>query len=58
MFQKNAMGKFFKKVPTQMAGSWLTGAPARITLKRIEATRLMAGHITATVPSWRSSRHR
>ena len=34
MFQKNAMGKFFKKVPTQIEGSWLTGAPARIHIKK------------------------
>ena len=34
MFQKNAMGRFFKKVPTQIEGSWLTGAPARIHIKK------------------------
>ena len=51
IFQKKAMGKFFRTVPTQMAGSWLTGMPAIMMLKRIVATRLMVGHMTATVPA-------
>ena len=53
IFQKKAIGKFFMIVPAQIAGSWEIGIPAIITLKRIEATRLMVGHMTATVPAWR-----
>lgn len=51
MFQKNAIGKFFRTVPAQMAGSWLTGMPAIIILNKIAAAILMAGHITAMVPA-------
>ena len=57
MFQKNAMGKFFRRVPAQIAGSRVTGAPARMTLNKMEATRLIVGHMMATVPAWRSIRH-
>ena len=57
MFQKNAMGKFFRTVPAQMAGSWLTGMPAIIMLNKIVAAILMVGHMTATVPAWRRRRH-
>ena len=35
--------------PTQMAGSCATGMPARITLKRMLATRLIVGHMMRTV---------
>lgn len=52
IFQKNAIGKFFSTVPIQMAGSRETGMPAMIILNRIEAVRLIAGHMTATVPAW------
>lgn len=55
IFQKNAMGKFFKNVPAQIAGNCNGLSPARMTWNRIEATRLMVGHITATVPAWRIS---
>ena len=48
-FQSSAMGKFFSNVPAQIAGSWLTGFPARIRLNKIEATRLIVGYITRTV---------
>lgn len=47
------MGKFFRTVPAQMAGSRLTGIPAIIILNKIVATILMVGHITAMVPAWR-----
>ena len=57
MFQKNAMGKFLRRVPAQIAGSRVTGAPARMTLNKMEAARLIVGHMMATVPAWRSIRH-
>ena len=43
------MGKFFSTVPTQMAGSWLTGAPPSMMLNKIAATMLMVGHMISTV---------
>lgn len=36
-------------VPTQIAGSCAEGMPPSTTLNRIDATRLMVGHITSTV---------
>lgn len=56
MFQKKAIGKFLITVPTQMAGSWAAGIPAMTTLNRTEATKLMVGHMTATVPAYRMTR--
>ena len=49
MFQQSAIGKFLISVPTQIAGSSQTGWPARIALKRIDAMRLIVGHMMATV---------
>lgn len=57
IFQKKAIGKFFKRVPIQMAGSCTAGAPPRMMLNSMEATRLIVGHMTATVPAWRRSWH-
>lgn len=48
-FQRNAIGKFFNNVPTQMAGSCVMGAPAKAMLNKREAIRLIDGHMTATV---------
>ena len=53
-FQSSAMGKFLMTVPTQMAGSCPTGLPARITLKSIDATMLIVGHMTSTVQQART----
>ena len=57
-FQKKAIGKFLITVPIQIAGRLDSEAPPRIKLNRIDAAKLIVGHITATVPPWRSSRHR
>ena len=51
MFQKNAIGKFLSMIPAQISGSWITGAPPSIILKRIDATRLIVGHMIAMVPA-------
>ena len=51
MFQKKAIGKFLISVPIQTAGSFVTGIPSIMILYRIEATRLIAGHMTAIVPA-------
>lgn len=56
MFQKKAIGKFLISVPIQTAGSFVTGIPSIMILYRIEATRLIAGHMTAIVPAWRRRR--
>jgi hypothetical protein len=56
IFHKNAIGKFLKRVPVQIAGSCDHGAPARIMLNRIEATMLIVGHMTATVHDCRIRR--
>ena len=48
------MGKFLMRVPTQMAGSCTGEAPASTTLNRMDATRLMVGHITRTVQPLRT----
>ena len=45
------MGKFFRTVPAQMAGSRLTGMHAIIILKKIVSTILKVGHLTAMVPA-------
>ena len=55
MFQKKAIGKFLRMVPIQVAGNCESGAPAKIILKRMDATRLIVGHMMATVPAWRRS---
>lgn len=50
MFQKNAIGKFFNTVPIQMTGRSMNDRWAKMTLNRMEAARLFAGHMNATVP--------
>lgn len=55
MFQKNAIGKFFSTVPIQMTGRSMNDRWARMTLNRMEAVRLIAGHMNATVPACRIS---
>lgn len=54
-FQKNAIGKFFSTVPIQMTGRSMNDRWARMTLNRMEAVRLIAGHMNATVPACRIS---
>ena len=55
IFQKNAIGKFLISVPTQMAGRLTMLAWARMTLNKIDAARLIAGHMIMTVQAWRIS---
>ena len=51
MFQKNAIGRFLITVPTQIAGRLIGLAWARMRLNKIEAIRLIVGHMIATVPA-------
>ena len=55
-FQKKAMGKFLNTVPSHIAGRSVQARLSSSTLNTPDATRLMLGHMTATVPAWRSRR--